>query len=100
MKDKIVRNILLRVISRNVGLVPLTLSLFVSWFSALSVLGDTAEAYYYGSVYWYLFLGHGLCMVTTLYFAPKYQALKLTSAYEVREKYAQTTRSTLNITKH
>ena len=67
------------------GIVPITLSQFVGWFSALSVLGDPAEAYYYGTAYWYLPLGHSLCLVTTLYFAPKYQAMTLTSAYEVTQ---------------
>ena len=69
---------------RNMGIMPVSFSLFVSWISAISFLGDPVEVYYHGSIY--LLIGVGYCLglpVVAYVFAPHYYRLRITSAYEV-----------------
>ena len=69
---------------RDLAVVPVAISLFISWFSALSFLGDPVEVYYYGAVYWYSGLGYVLGLLPIIfYFAARYQKMKYVSACEV-----------------
>ena len=69
---------------RNLRIIPVTISLFVSWFSALSVLGEPVEIYYYGAVFWYVAIGYVLGLLpVALYFAPLYHGMKFISICEV-----------------
>ena len=72
--------------SRDMGVIPVSVSLFVSYISAISFLADPVEVYFYGSVYWYLALGIGLGLLpVALYYAPRYHGMTFISACEVGE---------------
>ena len=78
---------------RNMPVVPVSLSLFVSWISAIAFLGDPVEVYYHGVVYILLGVGYAACLPFVAYlFAPVFYRMKVTSAYEacVRSLYSHT----------
>lgn len=62
--------------SRSVGLMPVTFSLFASFFSSTAFLGVTAEVYEYGMVYWTMVFGFVIppilaAFITAPYFSKK-----------------------------
>ena len=69
---------------RSMSVLPVSVSMFVSWLSAISFLGDPVEVYQQGSIYWIIGIGYclGLPLVAEL-FGPKYHDLKLISIFEV-----------------
>jgi len=71
---------------RRMSAIPVSLSLFVSWLSAVSFIGDPVEVYHYGIVYWIIGIGYciGLPAVAHV-FAPVYFRMRLTSVFEVRD---------------
>ena len=70
---------------RRMPVLPVSISMFVSWFSAISFLGDPVEVYYQGLMYW--IIGIGYCVALPLvahFFAPMFHKMKVVSANEVR----------------
>ncbi len=64
---------------------PVSISMFVSWFSAISFLSDPVEVYYQGLMYW--IIGIGYCVALPLvahFFAPMFHRMRVVSANEVR----------------
>ena len=69
---------------RNMHVVPVSLSLLLSWFSAIAFLGDPVEVYYYGGIYCFLGVGYILGILPIyFYFAAKFHRLNITSCFEV-----------------
>lgn len=69
---------------RKLLLVPVSLSLFVTFTSAISLMGIPAEIYVFGSMYTYTIIGSMLSiLVGAVTIVPLLFPLKLTSAYEV-----------------
>ena len=69
---------------RRMPVLPVSLSLFVSWLSSITFLGDPVEVYYYGSIYVFLGVGYALAIpVVASCFVPRLHRLKATSAYQV-----------------
>ena len=70
--------------NRNLQVLPVTMSILVSYLSAILILGSPAEIYTNGTLYWWYAVGGGLsCVFTVLIFVPLLYPLKLTSCYEV-----------------
>ncbi len=73
--------------NKDLTLVPITISIFMSFASAITVLGLTAEMYLYGLQYVLNLVG--LLLSTTycaLVFVPFFYELKMTSTFEYLEK--------------
>ena len=70
---------------RKMAVVPVSLSIFVSWMSAISFLADPVEMYTYGTVYLWIGIGYvlGLPHVAHI-FIPIYFRIKMISVYQVR----------------
>ena len=69
---------------RKMHFIPVSVSLFVSWVSAISFLGDPVEVYFNGAVYWVVGIGYILAIpIIVIAFVPVYYRLKLTSVYQV-----------------
>ncbi|ELT90273.1 hypothetical protein CAPTEDRAFT_177302 [Capitella teleta] len=72
---------------RSMHFLPVSVSLFVSWISAISFLGDPVEVYYHGAVYWVIGIGYALALpLIVIFFVPLYYRMKLTSAYQYLEE--------------
>ena len=70
--------------NRTMSILPVSLSLFVSWISAISFLTDPVQVYMYGVVYWYIGIGYSLAIIPMAhYFGPKLYRMKMISANEV-----------------
>lgn len=69
---------------RSMPVWPVSFSLFVSFLSSISFLGDPVEVYYYGAIYWSMTLGFliGLPIIAHV-FAPILYRMKLISVCEV-----------------
>ncbi|XP_041368526.1 sodium-coupled monocarboxylate transporter 2-like [Gigantopelta aegis] len=68
---------------RKLGIVPVCLSLFVTFMSAVSLLGIPAEMYFYGSGFFIFLLSLGICYVISIYtLIPLMYPLEVTSMYE------------------
>ncbi|ELU18422.1 hypothetical protein CAPTEDRAFT_136710, partial [Capitella teleta] len=68
---------------RSMSILPVAVSLFVSWASAISFLGDPVQVYYYGTIYWLFGVGYCLAIPPAAhFFAPKLHRMKLISANE------------------
>ena len=81
-KKKTVENYLLA--GRKMSILPVSISLFVSWTSAISFLSDPVQVYTYGLVYWYIGIGYGLAMIPVAhYFGPKLYHMRIISVNEV-----------------
>lgn len=71
---------------RHLQVLPVSMSILVSWLSAISFIGDPVEVYYHGAVY--VFLGVGYCLPLPLvahYFAPAFNRTRLISVCEYLE---------------
>ena len=69
---------------RKLTLLPVTLSIFMSFFSAILVLGNTAEMSSHGAQYYLQVVGKGLGVVAVAHIVvPILYPLKLTNSYEV-----------------
>ena len=69
---------------RKMPILPVTVSMFVSWCSAITFLSDPVEVYYHGAVYTVLGLGYGAGLLPVAhFFAPYFHKLNIVSCYEV-----------------
>ena len=69
---------------RSMNLFPVSISLFVSFMSAISFIGDPVETYKYGVVYWIIAVGYCLSLPLVAHvFAPVFYKSQVTSAYQV-----------------
>ena len=70
--------------NRQMSLLPVTASIFMSFISALLVLGNTAEMYLYGGQFLLQNIGASLAYVATaVIVVPIIYPLKITSVFEV-----------------
>lgn len=69
---------------RNMSLLPVTLSLMVSFLSAILVLGVPTETFYNGTMYWMISFSNLLTFPFAVHgILPVFHNLEITSAYEV-----------------
>ena len=69
---------------RNLSIIPTAISLLVSYISAISILGNAAEIYYYGIDYMFVLVGYiSAAFGAANLFVPLFYPLKLTSMNEV-----------------
>uniref|UniRef100_H2YIT5 Sodium-coupled monocarboxylate transporter 1 n=1 Tax=Ciona savignyi TaxID=51511 RepID=H2YIT5_CIOSA len=72
---------------RNLGMIPVSLSLSVSFMSAVTVLGTPAEVYIYGTMYWWFLLAMLIvAVVTSELYIPMFYKMGISSTYEYLEK--------------
>ena len=72
--------------NRKLQVLPVTMSILVSYMSAILILGTPAEVYISGTKFWWYPVGGGVSGVIVVWlFVPLLYPLKLTSCYEVRE---------------
>ena len=70
--------------NRQIQLLPVALSMIVTYQSATSVIGVPTEIYLYPTMYLYTFVGYVVCVVVQLLtIVPLMYPLRLSSAYEV-----------------
>ena len=70
--------------NRNLSMIPVSISVFMSFISAILVLGNTAEVYLDGTRIFISCFGGGLAFLfTAFFFLPLFYPLKLTSSFEV-----------------
>ena len=70
--------------NRNLKIVPVAISILVSFLSAILILGAPAEMYTKGTQYYlYVFGQMAAVVLATVLFVPLFYPLKLTSMYEV-----------------
>ena len=69
---------------RSLSVIPTAISITVSFISAISILGNSAEIYYYGISYMLCLVGYTVAAVGAAYiFVPLFYPLKITSMNEV-----------------
>ncbi|XP_071115367.1 sodium-coupled monocarboxylate transporter 2-like [Haliotis cracherodii] len=74
------------VAGRSMGVLPVTLSLVVTFISALTLLGLPAEIYSYNTMFWWVALGMMIAVAGSAHvFNPVLHNLGITSAYEYIE---------------
>ncbi|XP_062427240.1 sodium-dependent multivitamin transporter isoform X3 [Rhea pennata] len=72
--------------NRNMGFLPVALSLLATFQSAVAILGVPAEIYRFGTEYWFLGCSYFLGLLIPAHvFIPVFYRLQLTSAYEYLE---------------
>lgn len=72
--------------SRQMNFLPVSVSISLSFVSAVTILGVPAEIYYFGSMYiWFLVSVLWICPVVTEIFIPIFYRLGVTSAFEYLE---------------
>ena len=66
------------------AVLPVTLSLYISFISAISFLGDPVEVYKNGSVQVSMVIGYTLALIfMAVFVVPQFHKTQITSAYEV-----------------
>ena len=74
--------------NRKMHIIPIATSLLVSFISAISMLGNSSEMYYYGSSYLFMVIGWNLGLfLTSISFVPLMHPLKIVSIHEVSGKF-------------
>ena len=74
--------------NRKMNIIPVTLSLMVSYISTLTLLGIPAEVYSYGGQYWLGSFGGAIgTSMACIIFVPVFYPLKLVSVNEVNIVY-------------
>ena len=69
---------------KSLGVIPVALSMFMSYISAILVLGNTAEMYQHGSQQFLASIGSSLAYASTaLLLVPLFYPLDITSSFEV-----------------
>ena len=69
---------------RNMGVLPVALSMLASFMSAITVLGTPSEIYVFGTQYWMVWIGYVIMIpLAAHFFLPVFYNLKLTSVFEV-----------------
>ncbi|XP_071959654.1 sodium-coupled monocarboxylate transporter 1-like [Antedon mediterranea] len=72
---------------RQMGALPVGLSLLASFMSAITVLGTPADVYVHGTMFWWFGLTYFfVCFAAAHLFLPVFYKLQLTSAYEYIER--------------
>lgn len=72
--------------SRSMSVFPVSMSLLASFISAITLLGQPAEMYSFGTQFWMqVFVFPVIIFGTTYFFLPVFFNLKLTSSYEARD---------------
>ncbi|KAG9465827.1 hypothetical protein GDO78_017679 [Eleutherodactylus coqui] len=72
--------------NRNMGFLPVTLSLLATFQSAVAILGVPSEIYRSGTEYWFLGCSYILgLLIPACVFVPVFYRLRLTSTYEYLE---------------
>lgn len=72
--------------NRNMRVVPVSLSMFMSFVSAILVLGNTGEMYQRGTMYWLQCVANSISYVTIgMVFVPLFFPLNVTSSFEVND---------------
>lgn len=72
--------------NRNMGALPVALSMLVTYQSSIFMLGYPGEMYIYGSMFWLSFIGVGLGFILVAVFeAPLLHPLNIRSAFEYLE---------------
>lgn len=70
--------------NRNMGFLPVALSLLATFQSAVAILGVPAEIYRFGTEYWFLGCSYFLGLLIPAHvFIPVFYRLRITSTYEV-----------------
>ena len=70
--------------NRSLGIIPVALSMFMSYISAILVLGNTAEMYTFGANQWFAALGRSIAYgLSALIFVPLFYQNKNTISFEV-----------------
>ena len=70
------------------SLLPVTASIFMSFISALLVLGNTAEMYLHGAQFFLQVIGASLAyLVTAFLVVPIIYPLRITSSFQVNNVY-------------
>ena len=76
--------------NRQMQLLPVALSMMITYQSAISVIGGTAEVYLYNTMYMYIYVGLAVAsLIQYFMIVPLMHPLRLTSAYEVRNAQIQ-----------
>jgi sodium-coupled monocarboxylate transporter 8/12 len=71
--------------NHNLKILPVAISILVSFLSAILILGAPAEMYFKGTQYYLYVFGQMTAVVlATVLFVPLFYPLKLTSMYQVR----------------
>ncbi|NXN71336.1 SC5A6 protein, partial [Himantopus himantopus] len=72
--------------NRNMGFLPVALSLLATFQSAVAILGVPAEIYRFGTEYWFLGCSYFLGLLIPAHvFIPVFYRLRITSTYEYLE---------------
>ncbi|KAJ6645757.1 Sodium-coupled monocarboxylate transporter 1 [Pseudolycoriella hygida] len=84
---------------RTMTVFPVALSLICSFISAVTLLGNPVEVYYYGSVYIYFSISFiPMTLAVAYLYVPVFFQLQLTSAYEYLEvRFSKTTRRIMSV---
>ena len=70
--------------NRALGTIPVAMSMFMSYISAILVLGNTAEMYLHGISQWLAMFGSSFAyFLSGLIFVPLFFPLNITSSFEV-----------------
>ena len=70
--------------NRSLGVIPVALSMFMSYISAILVLGNTAEMYQHGTQQFLASIGSSFAYASTaLLLVPLFYPLNITSSFEV-----------------
>ena len=81
-KDKTTEDVLMG--GRKMSVFPVTMSIFMSFISAIMVLGNAAEMYLYGAQMWLIWIGYALSYIfVPIFIVPLFYNLNLTSSFEV-----------------
>jgi sodium-coupled monocarboxylate transporter 8/12 len=73
--------------NREMGLFPTSMSLLASFMSGITILGNPAEVYNYGTCFWWAAVSYlFVTLVTAKIFIPLFLSLNITSGYEYLER--------------
>ena len=71
--------------NRQMRIFPIAVSFAISYLSGITILGNTAEIYFYGITFCFYYIGSSIAMtLTALLMVPVYHPLKITSVNQVR----------------
>ena len=70
--------------NRQLGILPVAFSMFMSYISAIMVLGSSSEMYTFGIHQWLFSVGNSISFIlSTITFIPLFYSLNITSSFEV-----------------
>lgn len=76
--------------NRDMGCLPVALSLLASFQSAVAILGVPAEIFHFGTEYWFLGCSYFLGLLIPAHiFIPVFYRLRITSTYEVSRGHGE-----------